>query len=103
MVPDLHGLFSRAGLISNNIRKPLLGCCFGFIECCIGCWNLSVEDYANELTPIIFHPELDKHRNIHFNNQGQVIHKTPEFTEAHVEEVLARCDQLVAKAAQNKA
>ena len=83
-------------MISTNIRKPILGCCFSFIEGCIGCCSISTDDYANNLVPQLFNPALDQHHNLHFNNKGQVILKTEGMTDAYVEQVLAKSEELIA-------
>ena len=90
------------GMVKTNIRANVLGgnasFRFKMVEAFIGMLTQTPEQYAERLVPLLLSPDLDRHSGALFNNKAQPIERTPGLTDAHAEKLVARSEELVARA-----
>jgi NAD(P)-dependent dehydrogenase (short-subunit alcohol dehydrogenase family) len=94
----VYGL--NPGFIKSDIRANLLGAGslrHRLLEGVMGLFP-GADAYARRITPLLFAPELDRHRGALFDRKGNAVRPSDGMTAEHVARFLTASDKLVARA-----
>lgn len=86
------------GLIRTGIRANVVGTGLfaKMVEGCIGCLNVSAEDYAKTICPVLLAPGLDHESGFHFSQSGKPVKPSANLTPEAVNKLVTAAEELVA-------
>jgi 2,4-dienoyl-CoA reductase-like NADH-dependent reductase (Old Yellow Enzyme family) len=88
------------GLIKTNIRDNFFGkdsIKSRVTEALIGLLTPTADEYAEQITPLLFSLDIEGHSGALFNRKGQAILPSPGLTSDHIEKFMAASEALVAR------
>jgi NAD(P)-dependent dehydrogenase (short-subunit alcohol dehydrogenase family) len=100
--PNIGVFGLNPGLIKSNIRSNVLGGTgswkFTLLEGVIGMLQPSAAQYAELIVPLLVSKDLEPLTGVMFNKKGTPILASKHYTPAHVEQVIAASEALLARA-----
>jgi NAD(P)-dependent dehydrogenase (short-subunit alcohol dehydrogenase family) len=100
---NFYGL--NPGLLPTNIRSNFLGTNsfkFRLMERIVSLISMSLKNYAETLTPLLISSDIENYSGAMFNQKGNAILPSADFTESHIHQFMQASNELIVYALHKK-